>query len=155
MFLFVRGHLRGDEIGLDTASHRATRWVRRALRRVRRAVGASGVAVTGLVLDASVAWGQATTGSGGGGGYNPDPSQGPGGPQLQQLVNWGAGLILIGCAGAIAFHAGRWGWGSQQHNMAKVQDGKEGVSRAALVAGIVAAAAGLVKFATGLGGAIK
>jgi hypothetical protein len=117
---------------------------------------AAGVALTSLVLDASVAWGQATTvPAGGGGGYNPNPGQGPGGPQLQQLVNWGAGMILIGCAGAIAYHAGRWGWGSQQHNMAKVQDGKEGVSRAALVAGIVAAAAGLVKFATGLGGQIQ
>jgi hypothetical protein len=155
MFLFVRGHLRGDEIGLDTASHRATGWVRTALRRVRRAVGVSGVAVTGLVLDASVAWGQTTTAPPGGGAYNPDPTQGPGGPQLQQLVNWGAGLILIGCAGAIAFHAGRWGWGSKQHNMAKVQDGKEGVANASLVAGIVAAAAGLVKFAAGLGAAIK
>ena len=154
MFLFVRRHLRGDETGSDTASDRATA-LRAAPRRLRRAMHAAGVALTGLVLDATVAWGQATTVPAGGGAYSPDASQGPGGPQLQQLVNWGAGLILIGCAGAIAWHAGRWGWGSQQHNMAKVQDGKEGVSRAALVAGIVAAAAGLVKFATGLGSAIK
>ena len=39
--------------------------------------------------------------------------------------------------------------------MAKVQDGKEGVARAALVAGVVAAAAGLVKFAVGLGGQVQ
>ena len=154
MFVFVRGRLRGDEMGLDSTP-RVTRWVRTAPRRLRRAMRAAAVTLTSRVLDASVAWGQATTVPAGGGAYNPDPSQGPGGPQLQQLINWGAGLILIGCAGAIAYHAGRWGWGSQQHNMAKVQDGKEGVSRAALVAGIVAAAAGLVKFATGLGGAIK
>ena len=120
------------------------------------AIGAVGVSLVTLVLDAARAWAQATTvRGGGGGGYSPDASQGPGGPQLQQLVNWGAGLILIGCVAAIVIHAFRWGWGSQQHNMAKVQDGKEGVARAAAVAGVVAAAAGLVKFAVGLGGQIQ
>ena len=122
--------------------------------RLRRAVGAVGLGLTSLVLDAAAAWAQ-TTVPAGGGGYSPNASQGPGGPQLQQLVNWGAGMILIGCVGAMAFHGGRWGWGSQQHNMAKVQDGKEGVARAALVAGVVAAAAGLVKFAVGLGGQVQ
>ena len=85
----------------------------------------------------------------------PDSGQGPGGAQLQQLVNWGAGMALIVCVGAIVFHAVRWGWGSQQHNMAKVQDGKEGVGRAALVGGIIAAAAALINFAVGLGGAVQ
>ena len=37
-------------------------------------------------------------------------------------------MVLIGCVGAMAFHGVRWGWGSQQHNMAQVQDGKEGVA---------------------------
>ncbi len=117
----------------------------RLTARLRRAAGAVGLGLSSLVLDASAAWAQ----------YSPDAGQGPGGPQLQQLVNWGAGMILIGCVGAMAFHGGRWGWGSQQHNMAKVQDGKEGVARAALVAGVVAAAAGLVKFAVGLGGQVQ
>lgn len=154
MFLFVGGPRRGFDVG--GLVHRAARSVGGLRRRVRRVISAVGVTCTAVVLDVSVAWGQATTvPGGGGGGYNPDPGQGPGGPQLQQLVNWAAGLILIACGGMIAFHAGRWGWGSQQHNMAKVQDGKEGVARSATVAGVIAAAAGLIKFATGLGGAIK
>ena len=85
----------------------------------------------------------------------PDSSQGPGGPQLQQLVNWGAGMALIACVMAIVFHALRWGWGSQQHNLARVQDGKEGVGRAAMVAGVIAAAAALINFAVSLGAAVK
>jgi hypothetical protein len=85
----------------------------------------------------------------------PDSGAGPGGAQLQQLVNWGAGMALIGCVAAMVFHALRWGWGSQQHNMARVQDGKEGVGRAALVAGVIAAAAALVNFAAGLGGQVQ
>ncbi len=128
----------GGPVGRRGALGRASRWLVRATTTL-------GTAATALVVRAQAAWAQ----------YSPDAGQGPGGPQLQQLVNWGAGLVLIGCAGAIAYHAGRWGWGSHQHNMAKVQDGKEGVARAALVAGIVAAAAGLVKFATGLGGAVQ
>ena len=85
----------------------------------------------------------------------PDSGQGPGGAQLQQLVNWGAGMAMIACVAAMVFHALRWGWGSQQHNMARVQDGKEGVGRAALVAGVIAAAAALVNFAAGLGSAVQ
>ena len=85
----------------------------------------------------------------------PDSSQGPGGPQLQQLVNWGAGMALIVSVMAIVFHALRWGWGSQQHNLARVQDGKEGVGRAAMVAGVIAAAAALINFAVSLGAAVK
>ncbi|HVL04580.1 MAG TPA: hypothetical protein VM388_01235, partial [Acidimicrobiales bacterium] len=85
----------------------------------------------------------------------PDSGAGPGGAQLQQLVNWGAGMALIGCVAAMVFHALRWGWGSQQHNMARVQDGKEGVGRAAMVAGVIAAAAALVNFAAGLGNAVQ
>ena len=119
--------------------------LRRAGRWFVRAVGALGTTATALVVRAQVAWAQ----------YAPDPGQGPGGPQLQQLVNWGGGLILIACVGFIGLHAARWGWGSRHHNMAMVQDGKEGISRGALVAGIVAAAAGLVKFASGLGGQIQ
>lgn len=85
----------------------------------------------------------------------PDSGQGPGGPQAQQLVNWIAGMGLIACVAAIVFHAVGWGWGSQQHNMARVQDGKAGVVRAALVAGVIAAAAALINFAAGLGAAVK
>ena len=85
----------------------------------------------------------------------PDSGQGPGGAQLQQLVNWGAGMGMIVCVAAMVFHALRWGWGSQQHNMARVQDGKEGVGRAAMVAGVIAAAAALVNFAAGLGSAVQ
>lgn len=85
----------------------------------------------------------------------PDSGQGPGGAQLQQLVNWAAGMAMIACVAAMVFHALRWGWGSQQHNMARVQDGKEGVGRAALVAGVIAAAAALVNFAAGLGSAVQ
>lgn len=118
----------------------------RARRWLGRATATATTAATALVVRAESALAQ---------GYAPNAGDGPGGPQLQQLVNWGAGMILIGCAGAVAYHAGRWGWGSHQHNMAKVQDGKEGVARAALVAGVVAAAAALVKFATGLGSAIQ
>ena len=119
--------------------------LRRVGRWIRRAAAAAASTATVLVLRARVAWAQ----------YAPDPGQGPGGAQLQQLVNWGAGLILIACAGFIGVHAARWGWGSRQHNMAMVQDGKEGMSRGASVAGIVAAAAGLVRFASGLGGQVK
>ncbi len=85
----------------------------------------------------------------------PDSGQGPGGPQLQQLVNWGAGMALIACLGALVYQAVTWGWGSHQHNMARVQSGKEGVGRAALVAGVIAAGAALVNFAVALGSAVK
>lgn len=117
----------------------------RARRQLRRLGASVAAATTVLVGRAQAAWAQ----------YNPNAGDGPGGPQLQQLVNWGAGLILIACVGFIALHAGRWGWGTRRHNMAMVEDGKEGVARGAMVAGIVAAAAGLVSFATGLGGQIR
>lgn len=122
---------------------------RRAVRvrhRLVRWAGALSGAGAALVLRAGPVLAQVT--------LTPDSSQGPGGPQLQQLVNWGAGMALIVCVGAMVFHALRWGWGSQQHNMARVQDGKEGVGRAALVAGVIAAAAALVNFAVNLGGAV-
>lgn len=102
---------------------------------------------SGLVLRAGPVLAQVT--------LTPDSGLGPGGPQLQQLVNWGAGMALIVCVIAMIFHALRWGWGSQQHNMSRVQDGKEGVGRAAMVAGIIGAAAALVNFAVNLGGAVK
>jgi hypothetical protein len=125
------------------------RWY--GLRRVRceltRAGGAVGAARAGLVRRAAPVVAQVT--------LSPDAGQGPGGPQLQQLVNWGAGMALIVCVAAMVFHALRWGWGSQQHNMARVQDGKEGVGRAALVGGIIGAAAALVNFAVNLGGAVQ
>jgi hypothetical protein len=141
--------------GADTPAGQVARLHRRISLRLRRALSAVGLGLSSLVLEVEAAWAQTTVPPGGGGGYSPNAAAGPGGPQLQQLVNWGAGMILIACAGAMAFHAGRWGWGSQQHNMAKVQDGKEGVARAALVAGVVAAIAGLIRFATGLGGQVQ
>ena len=119
----------------------------RIWQRLVRLAAMTIVAVAGLVGRAGAVVAQVT--------LEPDSGQGPGGAQLQQLVNWGAGMALIVCVAAMVFHAVRWGWGSQQHNMAKVQDGKEGVARAALVAGVVAAAAGLIKFATGLGSAVN
>jgi hypothetical protein len=112
-----------------------------------RMAGAVSTTGLGLVLRAGPALAQVT--------LKPDSSQGPGGAQLTQLVNWGAGMALIACVAAIVFHAVSWGWGSQQHNMARVQGGKEGVGRAAMVAGIIAAAAALVNFAVGLGSAVK
>ena len=112
-----------------------------------RAVHAARVTGSGLMLRGAPVFGQVT--------LTPDSGQGPGGAQLQQLVNWGAGMALIVCVGAMVFHAVRWGWGSQQHNMAKVQDGKEGVGRAALVGGVIAASAALINFAVGLGGQVQ
>ena len=85
----------------------------------------------------------------------PDAGQGPGGPQFQQLVNWLAGMGLIACVLALVYHAVSWGWGSQQHNMARVQDGKAGVARAAGVGAVIGAAAALINFAVNLGGAVK
>lgn len=119
----------------------------RARRRLLGAAGALSGMTTALWVHAAAVGAQVTV--------TPDSSQGPGGAQLQQLVNWGAGMALIVCVAAIVFHALRWGWGSQQHNLARVQDGKEGVGRAALVAGIIAAAAALINFAVNLGGAVK
>ena len=124
---------------------RAVALLRRVPQRLRPA-GTTPVPGTGL-LRRAVLVAQVT--------LDPDSGQGPGGAQLQQLVNWGAGMALIGCGAAMGFHAVRWGWGSQQHNMAKVQDGKEGVGRAALVGGVIAASAALVNFAVGLGGEVQ
>ena len=130
---------------------RAVALLRRLHRRIRQRLVRIAVALTaagtGLVLRAAPALAQVT--------LEPDSGQGPGGAQLQQLVNWGAGMALIVCVGAMVFHAVRWGWGSQQHNMAKVQDGKEGVGRAALVGGVIAASAALVNFAVNLGGQVQ
>ena len=126
---------------------RAAAVLRRARQRLVRVAGTTIVAGTALVLRAGPALAQVT--------LTPDSGQGPGGAQLQQVVNWGAGMGLIACTGACAYHAVRWGWGSQQHNMAKVQDGKEGVGRAALVAGVIAASAALVNFAVNLGGQVQ
>lgn len=130
-------------------------WWRKAARAARRACGVVVVTVglvTGAVAPAPVAGAGAVVAQV---TLAPDAGQGPGGPQLQQLVNWGAGMALIVCVAAMVFHALRWGWGSQQHNMARVQDGKEGVGWAALVGGIIGAAAALVNFAVNLGGAVQ
>ena len=126
---------------------------RRARRRLAGvlAVVAATLAGPAQRAQAQVAWAQVTVAQV---TLTPDSGQGPGGAQLQQLVNWGAGMAMIACVAAMVFHALRWGWGSQQHNMARVQDGKEGVGRAALVAGVIAAAAALVNFAAGLGSAV-
>lgn len=128
-------------------AHRRWYGLRRVRCEVARAGAAVGAATSGMALRAGPAMAQVT--------LSPDAGQGPGGPQLQQLVNWGAGMALIVCVAAMVFHALRWGWGSQQHNMARVQDGKEGVGRAALVGGIIGAAAALVNFAVNLGGAVQ
>src|SRR5579885_1994750 len=84
-------------------------WGQRRLVGLAGAVGAAG---TWTVLRAGPALAQVT--------LTPDSSQGPGGAQLQQLVNWGAGMGLILCVAAVVLHAVRWGLGSQQHNMARV-----------------------------------
>ena len=127
---------------------------RRSRRRLAGvlAVVAATLAGSAQRAQAQVAWAQVTVAQV---TLTPDSGQGPGGAQLQQLVNWGAGMAMIACVAAMVFHALRWGWGSQQHNMARVQDGKEGVGRAALVAGVIAAAAALVNFAAGLGSAVQ
>ena len=140
---------RRDE-GRGSAGGRVRRYVRRLVGGLAVALAATvGPAQTAQaqVAHARVIVAQVT--------LAPDAGQGPGGPQLQQLVNWGAGMAMIACVAAMVFHALRWGWGSQQHNMARVQDGKEGVGRAALVAGVIAAAAALVNFAAGLGSAVQ
>jgi hypothetical protein len=112
-----------------------------------RAGTAVGAASSGLAMRAGPALAQVT--------LTPDSSQGPGGPQLQLLVNWLAGMGLIACVAALIFHAVNWGWGSQQHNLARVQDGKAGVARAAMVGLLIGAAAALVNFAVNLGGAVQ
>ena len=126
---------------------RAVALLVRIWQRLVRLAAMTIVAVAGLVGRAGAVVAQVT--------LEPDSGQGPGGAQLQQLVNWGAGMALIVCVAAMVFHAVRWGWGSQQHNMAKVQDGKEGVGRAALVGGLIAASAALVNFAVNLGGQVQ
>jgi hypothetical protein len=126
---------------------RAVRLLRRVRQRLVRLAGMTTVAGTALLGRAGPVVAQVT--------LDPDSGQGPGGAQLQQLVNWAAGMALIVCVGAMVFHAVRWGWGSQQHNLAKVQDGKEGVGRAALVGGVIAASAALVNFAVNLGGQVQ
>ena len=130
---------------------RAVALLRRLRRRVRQRLVRIAVTLTaagtGLVLRAAPALAQVT--------LEPDSGQGPGGPQLQQVINWAAGMALIVCVGAMVFHAARWGWGSQQHNMVKVQEGKEGVARAAVAGGVIGSAAALVNFAVGLGGQVQ
>jgi hypothetical protein len=116
-------------------------------RRAIRIGTASALTVSVLLGPASAALAQVT--------LTPDASQGPGGPQLQQLVNWFAGMALGLCLAALIYHALGWVTGSRQHNMARVQSGKEGVGQAALVAGLIAGGAAIINFAVALGGAIK
>lgn len=136
--------------------------VRRARQYLRRGVAVLAVAGAAMVGPAEAAQAQVTPAQAthvqvmtAQVTLTPDSGQGPGGAQLQQLANWFAGMAMIGCVAAMVFHALRWGWGSQQHNMARVQDGKEGVGRSAMVAGVIAAAAALVNFAAGLGSAVQ
>jgi hypothetical protein len=126
---------------------RLRRVARRVARRAVRIAAASAVTVSALLGAASAALAQVT--------LTPDASQGPGGPQLQQLVNWGAGMGLSVCLGALVYHTLSWVSGSRQHNMARVQSGKEGVGHAALAAGLIAGGAAIINFAVSLGGAIK
>ena len=101
---------------------RLARTLRTVPARLRRAVGAAGLGLSSLVLDASAAWAQ----------YAPDAGQGPGGPQFRQLVNWGAGMILIGCVGAMVYHAGRWSLGipPAQHGQGPGRQRRRGPGRA-------------------------
>ena len=121
--------------------------VKGARPRLVRITSSLSAAGTGLVLRAAPAVAQVT--------LEPDAGQGPGGPQFQQLVNWIAGMGLIACTLAVVYHAVGWAMGSHQHNMARVQDGKSGVARAAGVGGIIGAAAALVNFAVNLGGQVQ
>jgi len=78
----------------------------------------------------------------------------PGASMAQQVLNWGAGLALMACAGAVVYGGAKWRGGVKSGNGYGAQDGKEYVIGGFVGAAIVGLAALGVNtmFKTGQGG---
>lgn len=82
---------------------------------------------------------------------NPDPSQLPGGPQIQTLLDGLGGWALLASLGGLLISSIAWALGSFGGNYHAVSRGKTGVIICAACALIAGAAAPIVNFFAQLG----
>lgn len=85
---------------------------------------------------------------------NPNLKSGPGGPTLEKLVDWGAGLVLLACAAGALLGIGQWALGSHTTRASQVDSGKTKVFVSLGCAFLVGALPALINFFEGLGSTV-
>jgi len=86
---------------------------------------------------------------------NPDPSNLPGGPQIQSLLDGLAGWALFAALGGLLISSMVWALGSFGGNYNAVSRGKTGVMVCAAAALIAGAAAPIINFFSDLGSQVQ
>lgn len=90
----------------------------------------------------------------GGVSVNPNLNAGPGGPTLEKLVDWAAGLVLLACAAGALLGIGQWVLGSHSTRASQVDAGKTKVFVSLGCAFIIGALPALINFFEGLGSTV-
>lgn len=85
---------------------------------------------------------------------DPNLNAGPGGPTLEKLVNWGAGLMLLACAAGALLGIGQWVLGNHSTRASQVDAGKTKVFVAVACAFLIGALPALINFFEGLGSTV-
>lgn len=86
---------------------------------------------------------------------SPDPTQLPGGPQIQQILNGLAGWALMAALAGLLISVMAWALGSFSGNYHAVSKGKVGVLVCAAAAVIAGGAAPIINFFSNLGSHIS
>lgn len=86
---------------------------------------------------------------------HPNPTNLPGGPQLQQLLNGLAGWALMAALAGLLISAMIWALGSHSDNYRAVSRGKAGALVCAAAALIAGGAAPIINFFADLGSQIR
>ena len=85
----------------------------------------------------------------------PNVGAGPGGDALQNIVNWIAGISLLGCLVALIAAAATWGFAHRQGLTGQETAAKKAAGWALAGGLIIGASAGLINFFVAAGSTIK
>jgi hypothetical protein len=85
---------------------------------------------------------------------NPNLNAGPGGPTIEKLLDWLAGLMLVACAAGALYGVGQWVLGSHSSRASQVDSGKTKVGIGLGGAFIIGALPALIDFFLSTGGTV-
>ena len=91
----------------------------------------------------------------GGVSVTPNLGDGPGGDALQKIVNWIAGVSILGCLVALIVAGATWGFAHRQGLTGQETAAKKAAGWALAGALVIGASAGLVNFFVTAGGTIR
>jgi hypothetical protein len=85
----------------------------------------------------------------------PNVGDGPGGDALQKIVNWIAGVSILGCLVALIVAGATWGFAHRQGLTGQETAAKKAAGWALAGALVIGASAGLINFFVSAGGTVS